>query len=124
MSEAKLDWSTAKVKDAKLTVGIAGDIPPGWKDSFDTTARLLGRSGDWGEVSMKGKKGVTVVGVTPGLEDRLRHFLESVVEQSNADHRQDDEDEEPRDDDEQDESDDGDAGPDAEMSDRFRSFAD
>jgi hypothetical protein len=123
MSEAKLDWSTAKVKDAKLTVGITGDIPSGWKDSFDTTARLLGRSGDWGEVSMKGKK-VTVVDVTSGSEDRLRHFLESVVEQSNADHRQDDEDEEQRDDDERDESDDEDAGPDAEMSDRFRSFAD
>lgn len=124
MSEAKLDWSTAKVKDAKLTVDIVGDIPSGWKDSFDTTARLLGRSGDWSEVSLKGKKGVTVADVTPGSEDRLRHFLESVIEQSNADHRQDDEDEEERDDDEQDESEDEDAGPDAEMSDRFRSFAD
>ena len=122
MSEAKLDWSTAKVKEAKLTVDVVGDIPSGWKDSFDTTARLLGRSGDWGEVSLKGKKGVTVADVTPGSEDRLRHFLESVVEQSNADHRQDDDDEEERDD-EQDEPDE-DAGPDAEMSDRFRSFAD
>jgi hypothetical protein len=124
MSEAKLDWSTAKVKDAKLSVDIVGDIPSGWKDSFDTTARLLGRSGDWGEVALRRKKSVTVDDVTPGSEDRLRHFLESVVEQSNADHRQDDDEDDEQRDDEADESDDEDAGPDAQMSDRFRSFAD
>jgi hypothetical protein len=128
MSEAKLNWSTAKVGDSKLTVDIEGEIPSGWNDSFDSVARLLGGSSDWGEVSLKKKKTVCVNDVTPGTEEKLRHFLESVVEQANADHRPDDSEGEDSDEagDEYKEEDDGEggSGPDAEMSDRFRSFAD
>ena len=74
------------------------------------------------------KKSVGVIGVSEGSEERLRHFLESVVEQANADHRPDDSerddsgddaDEDENGDDDRDESE-----PDAEMSERFRSFAD
>ena len=126
MSDVKLNWTTAKVDDSKLTVDLDGDLPSGWKDSFDAVARLLANSAEWGEVSLKGKKSVRVADVSEGSEERLRHFLESVVAQANADHRP----EEPEDDDDGDEDDGGgdddrdDAGPDAEMSDRFRSFGD
>jgi hypothetical protein len=128
MSDVKLNWSTAKVEDSKLTVDLDGELPSGWKDSFETVARLLAGSADWGQVSLKGKKAVRVADVSEGSEERLRHFLESVVEQANADHRPDDS--EPHDSgDEADEEEDGndardEPGPDAEMSERFRSFAD
>lgn len=132
MSEAKLNWNTAKVDDSKLTVDLDGEIPSGWKDSFDTVARLLAGSSDWGEVSLKKKKTVCVSGVSEGSEERLRHFLESVVEQANADHRPDEpareEPDEAGDEDEEEDEDGSDASdessPDAEMSERFRSFAD
>ena len=127
MSDVKLNWSTAKVEDSKLTVDLDGELPSGWKDSFDAVARLLSNSTDWGEVSLKGKKSVRVTDVSEGSEERLRHFLESVVEQSNADHRPDeseDEDDSGSDDDERDDEAADEPGPDAEMSERFRSFAD
>jgi hypothetical protein len=66
--------------------------------------RLLG-AGDWGDIEVK-KGTVRVTGVEPGSEEKLRHHLEAVVAQANADHVSDDEDE----------------GPDAEMTRRFRSF--
>ena len=128
MSDVKLNWSTAKVEDSKLTVDLDGELPSGWKDSFDAVARLLASSADWGEVSLKGKKSVRVADVSEGSEERLRHFLESVVAQANADHSPDDsERDESGDDAEEGEAGDDerdDSGPDAGMSDRFRSFAD
>ncbi|MGZ6638782.1 MAG: hypothetical protein ACXVII_38740 [Solirubrobacteraceae bacterium] len=127
MSDVKLNWSTAKVDDSKLTVDLDGELPSGWKDSFDAVARLLAGSSDWGEVSLK-KKSVGVADVSEGSEERLRHFLESVVEQANADHRPDDSerDESGNDADEGEDGDDDrdESAPDAEMSERFRSFAD
>ena len=65
--------------------------------------------------------------MTPGSEDKLRHFLEGVVLQANAAHT-DDEGEERRD--EAEDRDEGgdeeqrETGPDEEMSERFRSFGD
>ena len=80
-------------------------------------------------MSLKGKKSVRVADVSEGSEERLRHFLESVVEQANADHQpdeteRDDSDEDADENEERDDDDRDDAGPDAEMSERFRSFAD
>jgi len=127
MSDVMLNWSTAKVEDSRLTVDLDGELPSGWKDSFDAVARLLTSSAEWGEVSLKGKKSVRVADVSEGSEERLRHFLESVVAQANADHSPDDpeRDEDGEDGDDEDGDDDrDDAGPDAEMSDRFRSFGD
>ena len=129
MTDVKLNWTTAKVDDSKLTVDLDGDLPSGWKDSFDAVARLLANSAEWGEVSLKGKKSVRVVDVSEGSEERLRHFLESVVAQANADHNPDEPEPEPEDDDDGEDDDEGgddrdDASPDAEMSDRFRSFGD
>lgn len=119
MSAARLNWTTATVKDAKLDVGLEGEIPSGWKNSFETTARLLGR-GEWGQVSIK-KQTVRVDDVTPGTEEKLRHFLDSVIAQANADHPPAESEAEPADEDR--EANDG-VGPDEEMTHRFRSFAD
>src|SRR3954453_23326032 len=83
-SQPRLDWGQAEVKDGKLTVSVAGEPPDGWKDTLEKTAALLS-SGDWDTVRMK-KQTVTVEGVRPGTEDKLRHFLESVVQQANATH--------------------------------------
>jgi hypothetical protein len=125
MSDVKLNWSTAKVEDSKLTVDLDGELPSGWKDSFDAVTRLLANSADWGEVSLEGKKSVHVADVAEGSEERLRHFLESVVEQSNADHTDDDESDDDADEDEDaDDEDRDESGPDDEMSEHFRSFAD
>ncbi len=113
MAPVSLSWSTAEVKKAKLTVALEGDMPSGWKKSFETTVRLLG-DGDWGEVEVKKGK-VQVSDVSPGSEEKLRHHLEAIVTQANADHEPDEPDEDPDAPEEQ--------GPDAEMTGRFRSFA-
>lgn len=125
MEQPSLDWSTAKVKDGKLTVDLTGERPKGWKKSFDRTATLLGR-GDWTEVECK-RGSVTVSGIGPGGEERLRAFLEGVIAQANADHRPNDEDEDDHDEapESEDEAEaDRDDDPDAESTDRFRAFAD
>jgi hypothetical protein len=106
-----LEWATAEVKDATLTVGLEGDAPQGWEDSFERTVKLLG-DGEWGAVELK-KGGVKVSDVAPGTEEKLRHHLEAIVAQANAAH----EEPEDRDEDEREPE-----GPDAEMTERFRSF--
>jgi hypothetical protein len=118
VSEPKLNWATAEVEDARLTVAIGGEIPSGWKRSFNSTLRLLGR-GDWGKVKVQSKKGaIRVCDVSFGSEERLRHHLESVVEQANASLRASEPDSAgPQDEDAPD-------GPDARMTERFRAFAD
>jgi hypothetical protein len=128
MPEVTLDWSSAKVKDGTLSVELDGELPKGWKKSFESTVMLLG-DGDWGKVSVR-KGAVRVTEVGAGSEDKLRHFLESVVIQANADHSHDDEDEsgdareDETDDDGDGDGDEQDDDPDAELTDRFRSFAD
>jgi hypothetical protein len=126
MSEPKLDWSSAEVKDSKLTVPVEGELPDGWEDTFHTTVQLLG-GGSWGEIKLEEQK-AEVSGLTPGSEEKLKHFLESVVLQANAsslgdeEEEQDDEDDEEQDEDEEEDSE-KDSDADKEMSERFRSFA-
>lgn len=110
----ELTWDTATVKDGKLTVEVGGDPPKDWKDHFERSVKLLqGGGGEWGEVEVK-KKAVHVAGVTPGSEEKLRHFLEGVVQQVNA----------PRPSDSRDEDGDAPAAdtPDGQMTRRFREF--
>jgi hypothetical protein len=129
MSEPTLDWGSAAVADGELVVGIDGELPKGWKASFEATAQLLSHGG-WKPAKVK-KGSVHVGGVSPGDEDRLRHFLESAIQQANADSLE-------QDDDADDDADDEDAAdpesesetssesepdPDAEMTARFRSFS-
>jgi hypothetical protein len=123
MPPAKLNWSTARVEDAELAVRLEGEIPKGWKKSFKRTVRLLG-AGQWGEVAVK-KGTVHVTDVVPGEEEKLRHYLESVVEQANAAHpavEQDGEAAEANGDNPAREDPDRE-DPDAQMTEQFRSFA-
>jgi hypothetical protein len=124
-NEPRLDWSTAEVADGKLTVSLEGEPPKGWKQSFETVARLLSH-GEGSPVTLK-KGEVRVDGLRPGDEEKVRHLLESVVQQANADHRPPEE--EPADENDEDEDEEkvpleqiGQSSPDAEMADRFRSF--
>jgi len=122
MSPVSLDWSAAEVENARRTVPLDGEIPKGWKRSFETTVRLLG-GGAWGEIQVK-RDQVRVSDVAPGSEEKLRHHLEAVVAQANADREPDEGDEddaapdavqsEPG-------AGDEDEGPDVEMTRRFRS---
>ncbi len=123
MNGVTLDWSSAEVSDGKLDVGLKGELPKGWKDSFDRTVALL-PGGEWGEVALK-KNRIRVADVAEGSEARLNHFLESVVFQANADHRGDDAQEPEKDEntDDEDKGEDESDGPDAEMTETFRSFA-
>jgi hypothetical protein len=120
--EPKLDWNTAQVHDAKLTVDLDPSPRSDWKASFERVAKLIGN--DWDEVVIKKRK-VSVKGVTEGREEKLRHFLESVVEQANADHRETDE--TSNGEDQMAADTDGDAGekddPDLRMTSRFRAFS-
>ena len=118
MPAPELDWQSAAVQDGTLTVELAGEAPKGWKRSFETTAKLLSR-GEWGAVKVKSGK-VQVPGVQPGTEDKLKHFLESVVQQANAGYDDPEPHEEPADEDQRSERDGED--PDEQMTERFRSF--
>ncbi len=117
MSEVSLNWSSATVTDGKLTVELAGERPRGWKKSFEKTVKLLGAGGNWDEVRVK-KGQVELTSLTPGDEEKVRHFLDSVVTQANAAHRAS----EPESDAPGPQSPD-ESGPDAEMTARFRAFA-
>lgn len=123
MTECALDWASAEVSDSRLTVNLDGEIPSGWKSSFETTAKLLAGHGQWGAISVSKKRGIVSVGdVAEGSEERLQACLEGAVEQANADHTPDEPDE-AGDGSAEDADDDRDSGPDAEMTERFRSFA-
>jgi hypothetical protein len=126
MPEPTLDWSTAEVKDSKLTVQVDGDLPDGWEDTFNTTVQLLG-GGSWGEIKLEEQK-AEVTGLRPGDEAKLKHFLESVVQQANATHRSDEDEEQGdggRDDEDEEDGEESEqeSDEDKEMSERFRSFA-
>jgi hypothetical protein len=124
MSQPKLDWSTAEVTDSKLTVQVAGELPEGWKGTFNATVQLLG-GGSWGEITLK-KHTAQVAGLTPGTEEKLKHFLESVVQQANASHHTEEEDQEDEDresDDEAEDDSERESDSDRDMSERFRAFA-
>ena len=118
MAAARLKWSTSKVADAKLAVELEGDVPKDWRRSFEATVRQLG-VGAWGDVEIK-KNTVRVSGVAPGSEDKLRHHLESIVEQANASQRLAEAEAETAVEDAESPAKDG---PDAQMTERFRSFA-
>jgi hypothetical protein len=121
-SEPKLEWSTAKVHDGKLTVDLDASPKSDWKASFERVAKLIGA--DWDEVVIKKRK-ISVKGAMEGREEKLRHFLESVVKQANADRRATEAasngDAQSADEGE------GDAGeeddPDSRMTERFRAFS-
>ena len=83
MDEITLDWASAEVDDGTLEVPLGGELPRKWKASFERTVALL-HGGQWGNVKLK-KGRVRVNDVAEDRADELRHFLEGVVQQANAD---------------------------------------
>jgi hypothetical protein len=78
-------WDTASVDGGTLTVELSGGSPRGWRRHFEGVLRLLETaSGKWGRVSLA-RNVITVTAVSEGAEGDLRHFLESIVLQVNAD---------------------------------------
>lgn len=112
-----LNWQSAEVRDGALTVELEGEIEDGWTESFENTVKLLGEH-EWQKAQLK--QGAVIVGdIPPGSEGKLRHYLESVVEQANAALAA-------REEDAGSSSEDADQsveGADAEMQERFRTFA-
>lgn len=127
VEQASIDWSTAEVRNGTLSVTLTGERPKGWDQSFAATAAMLGAGSEWDQVQLKKDK-VKVSGVAPGVEEKLHHFLESVILQANADHAPETEDE-PDEDQErtaeaQSDQDDSGDDSDSELTSRFKAFAD
>jgi hypothetical protein len=79
-----IDWVSAEVHDGDVTVELSGKSSKAWRERFDTVLRLLGASGGgWGEVKLT-KGAIRVRSLQPQAEGDLRHFLESLVVQVNA----------------------------------------
>ena len=111
----EIDWTTASVRDGRLTVEIAGDPGREWSARVRELAERLDRPGsDWGEIAVKQSK-LRVKDVAEGAEADLRHLLESAVLQANAEFAPDDDDE--------DGDDDAGSEQDREMTAAFRAFA-
>jgi hypothetical protein len=113
--QRQIEWGTAEIDDATLSVQLAGASSKAWKARFENVLALLDTPhGRWREVSLT-KKAISVSGVQHGSEAELRHFLESAVLQANTDTAPD----APLPHDEEDEEPDADE----QMAQTFRSFA-
>ena len=81
----QIDWDSARIKDATLTVELSGPSSKAWGAQFEHVLVLLDTPhNNWGEVKLT-KQAIKVAGVQPGVESELRHFLESIVLQANSD---------------------------------------
>jgi hypothetical protein len=79
-----IDWSTATVERGNVAVALTGSPSKEWRERFGGVMRLLSHStATWGEVRVS-KRGIDVSDVQRGSESDLRHFLESIVVQVNA----------------------------------------
>lgn len=122
MAEREIDWASAEVKGATLTVAISGggDAAKQWLARVQSVLRVLDRSGGrWGEIKVSKDK-FQVSELREGAEPDLRHLLESAVLQANADLARGENSDEQR---EAEDSDDQGSSADQQMTDAFRSFA-
>jgi hypothetical protein len=111
----EIDWTTASVRDGRLTVEIVGEAGSEWSARLREVAERLDRPGSaWGEIAVK-KSQLRVEDVAEGAEADLRHLVESAVLQANAEFAAED-----------DEADDDGEGSeqDRTMTAAFRAFAD
>ena len=82
-----IDWESASVDGARLTVSLLGSPSREWRERVaEVIERLQRGDGGWGEIKAT-KSSVRVDGVSPGSETELRHLLESAFLQANADLR-------------------------------------
>jgi hypothetical protein len=123
MTNLRLDWSTAEVSGGTLTVSLDEKPDDEWAASFERTAHLLDH-GTWPQIKLK-KREIKVGGVEPGSEEKLRFFLESVVQEANAEAGGDaDEDDagDAQEDEVRPEEAEHESDEDSEMTERFRAF--
>lgn len=79
------DWTTAAVEGGRLTVELPGESPRGRRQHFEGVVALLDQPGGrWGPMTLT-KNVVSVADVHERHEAELRHLLESVALQVNAD---------------------------------------
>jgi hypothetical protein len=115
VEETHIDWGSASVDDAQLTVALTGKPSSEWCDRVQGVLEQLHSGGcGWGAIKV-GKKKVTVEDVSAGSEGDLRHLLESAVLQANADLAADEE---------TGDEDNERSAADQRMTDAFRAFAD
>jgi hypothetical protein len=118
--QRNIDWGSAEIEDATLTVALADASSKAWKQRFESVLALLDTPhSHWGEVHLN-KKAIQVADVQPGTETELRHFLESIVLQVNSELPQP---EEPEQDAEKEPEVDEAAQADRQMTAAFRAFA-
>jgi hypothetical protein len=80
----RIDWASADVHEGEVTLKLTGRPSKAWRERFEKVLALLGSSGSgWTEVRLK-KSTLTIEALEPQAEGELRHFLESVVAQTNA----------------------------------------
>jgi len=119
--QRNIDWGSAEIEDATLTVELTGASSKAWKQRFGSVLALLDTPhSHWGEVHLD-KKAIQVADVQQGAEAELRHFLESIVLQVNSELPQP---EEPEQDTDQHPHADEAAQADRQMTTAFRAFAD
>jgi hypothetical protein len=82
----QIAWQEAEVHDRELHVALSMPAPRGWAARFRTVLARLAQDGDgrWGRVSVS-RRELKVADVAEGGEGDLRHLLESVLMQVNAD---------------------------------------
>lgn len=86
----QIDWGSADVERGSLTVALTGRSSKAWRTRFEAVHALLEHSErDWGEVGLT-REAIEVEAVREGSEEALRHFLESLVLQVNAELQPDD----------------------------------
>jgi uncharacterized protein YjiS (DUF1127 family) len=86
----QIDWGSADVQGGSLTVALTGRSSKAWRTRFEAVHALLEHSErDWGEVGLT-REAIEVEAVREGSEEALRHFLESLVLQVNAELEPDD----------------------------------
>jgi hypothetical protein len=82
--QRNIDWNSAEIEDATLTVDLTGASSKAWKQRFESVFTLLETSHSrWGDVRLS-RSGIQVSEVQRGTETELRHFLESIVLQVNS----------------------------------------
>jgi hypothetical protein len=86
--QRNIDWASAEIEDAALTVQLTGASTKAWKQRFESVLALLDSPHSrWGEVHLN-RKAVQVADVQPGAEMELRHCLESIVVQVSSELRE------------------------------------
>lgn len=82
--QRNVDWGSADVEHAGLTVRLTGASSRAWKQRFQSVLALLETPHTrWGEVHLD-KSAIHVSEVQQGTETELRHFIESIVLQVNS----------------------------------------